>query len=145
MVTIVGLGTLLAAALAAEATPPRAEASTPEPPLLALDEALAQLDDRSLTLAQARARADEAAAVARQARSPLLPTLTASGSYTRNSDDRQLTLPPSFPGGGGELTLQAKEQLQATGALRVPRRPSAVGPSPRGLGPVPRGWRRRWV
>src|SRR5574341_1821974 len=124
-------GPLLGAALATgPASPAPGEAAAigaAQPRLLTLDEALGLLDERSLAIQLARARSDEASAVARQAAAPLLPTLTAAGSYTRNSDARELTLPAFLPGGGGEITLQAKEQLQATGALRVPL-------------VVPRGW-----
>jgi outer membrane protein TolC len=118
MVTFTHLGPLLAAALAvAPAAPPPAPAAS-EPPLLTLEEALARLDERSQAIQQARARSDEASAVARQARVPLLPTLTATAGYTHNSADRQLTLPAFM--GGGEIVMQAKDQLAAGGALRVP-------------------------
>ena len=121
MISILRLGTLLAAALAAEgganptgAAPPAAA----EPAALALDEALEQLDQRSVAIQQSRARADEASAVVRQATAPLLPTLGANGTYTRNSDDRRLTLPPAM--GGGEIIMQATQQWSAGGQLRVP-------------------------
>lgn len=102
------LGTILATALLAE----------PGPPVVTLDEALASLDARSLAIIQVRARADEASAVASQAAAPLLPTLSATGGYTRNSADRMVQFPPSM--GGQELTLQPMEQLTAAGTLRVP-------------------------
>jgi outer membrane protein TolC len=108
MLDALRLGTLLATTLLAE----------PGPPVLKLDEALAALDERSLAIMQARARADEASALARQAAAPLLPTLMAVGSYTRNSDERRIQFPPLM--GGQELTLQPGEQLSATGSLRVP-------------------------
>jgi outer membrane protein TolC len=121
MITILRLGPLLAAVLSAEAPPPPS-AADPAPAgaeaTLSLDEALARLDARSLPLQQARARSDEAAAVARLARAPLLPTLGANGSYTRNSDDRRLALPPTM--GGGEIVMQALDQLSAGAQLRVP-------------------------
>lgn len=116
MFTPVTFGILLAAALA------------PEPPLLSLDEALGQLDERSLALHQARARSEEASAVARQAMAPLLPSLVATGSYTRNADDARLDLgsvlqplaPPGVTLSAPEIVLQAKEQFSAGAALRVP-------------------------
>jgi outer membrane protein TolC len=122
MVTLATSGILLAALLAAEPAPPApsgvAPAAVAEPPLLPLEDALAQLDERSLAIQQARARADEASAVARQAAAPLLPTLTAAGSLVENSGERQVTFPPTM--GGQTLTLQPKEQLSVSGALRVP-------------------------
>jgi outer membrane protein TolC len=67
----------------ADAAPPAAPADAV--PELTLDEALAELDRQNLTLAQARARVGEAEGLARQAAAPLLPTLGATGSYTRNN------------------------------------------------------------
>ncbi len=93
---------------------------------LTLDEALRELESQNLTLAQARSRAAEARAVQRQALSPLLPTLTANGSYTRNSDEVAVNLgkvlPPPPPPGAlpPPITIQPLEQFQVTGALRVP-------------------------
>jgi outer membrane protein TolC len=121
MISILRLGTLLAAALAAEgaATPTgEAPAAVAEPALLTLDEALAQLDERSVAILTSRARSEEAGAVVRQATAPLLPTLGANGTYTRNSDDRRLNLPPAM--GGGEIIMQATQQWSAGGQLRVP-------------------------
>jgi outer membrane protein TolC len=125
MVTLLRLGTLLAAALGAPPVPtaPGAPAAAPAPAvagsaLLTLEEALAQLDERSLVIQQARARSDEASALVRQATAPLLPTLGANGTYTRNSDERRLNLPPAM--GGGEIVMQATQQWSAGGQLRVP-------------------------
>ncbi|HET6923438.1 MAG TPA: TolC family protein, partial [Anaeromyxobacteraceae bacterium] len=79
----------LAAALLA-ATP----AGTPKSlAALALEEALRELDAQNLTLAQAQARAEEARAVVRQSAAALLPTLSATGSYTRNSQEVVLQRP----------------------------------------------------
>ncbi len=72
--------------------------AAPEPPSLTLDAALEELDAQSLTLAQARSRADQAAAVVRQALAPLLPSATAGVSYLRNSDAAELTSPASWAG-----------------------------------------------
>lgn len=131
MITLVRLGTLLATALAAEpaATPTLPTAGAPvaaaELPLLSLDEALAELDERSLALQLSRARSDEASAVARQAAAPLLPTLTASGSWTRNSDGAKIALgdlpfwPPTAPK-PPEVVMQAETQLSGSATLRVP-------------------------
>ncbi|MBL0276362.1 MAG: TolC family protein [Anaeromyxobacter sp.] len=121
---------LLAAALAAvaqagpsPAAPPPAGAAAE----LTLADALAELDLQSPTLAQARARADEASALVRQAASGLLPTLTASGGYTRHRDDAVMdvgrllaslpvppaTLPPP-------IIIQPLEVFSGTLAVRVP-------------------------
>jgi len=122
MISILRLGTLLAAALAAEGaappTPGAAPAAVAEPAPLSLEEALAQLDERSVAILLARARSEEASAAVRQATAPLLPTLGANGTYTRNSDDRRLNLPPAM--GGGEIVMQATQQWSAGGQLRVP-------------------------
>jgi outer membrane protein TolC len=86
---------------------------------LSLDDALRELDSQSLTLAQARARTEEAAGIARQALSAALPTLTASGSYTRNSDPAPG--PGQFPAAlASTLVIQPLEVLSASGALRIP-------------------------
>jgi len=85
----------LAAALAFQAAPPPHAAAgwTPTPAAeLRLEEALAELDRQAPALAAARARADEAASLSRQAAAALLPTLQASGGYTRNSDEMVLHL-----------------------------------------------------
>ena len=93
---------------------------------LALEEALRALDGQSLTLAQARARAEEAAGLTRQALSAALPTVTAAGSYTRNSDAvrapigsllRQLN--PNAPA-TPDLIIQPLEAFSASGTVRVP-------------------------
>jgi outer membrane protein TolC len=95
---------------------------------LALDEALRELDAGNLTLQQARSRAEEALGVQRQALAPLLPTLTASGGYTHNSDGvtvdlgRLAALLPTPPPAGTlpALTIQPQDQWQVTGTLRIP-------------------------
>ena len=104
----------LAAALAAAllAAP---DGTPPPPPALALADALRELDSQNLTLAQARARADEARAVVRQAASALIPTLSATGSYTRNSDQAIFGLP-----GRPQVYIQPLEAWQGGAGLRVP-------------------------
>ena len=90
------------------------------PPELPLADALAELERQNLTLAQARGRAEEVAALAGQARAALLPSLTAQGSYVRNSDEFRLG-PLAFPGGLViDRTVQPLEALSVTGSLRVP-------------------------
>jgi outer membrane protein TolC len=88
------------------------------PRTLSLDEALAELDRQNLSLVQARARAEQAAATVRQSQAALLPTLVASGTYTRNSDERTLAVP--IAGAPSTIVIQPLEALQATGTLRVP-------------------------
>ncbi|HSN93310.1 MAG TPA: TolC family protein [Anaeromyxobacteraceae bacterium] len=102
--------TLLLAAMAAQPGPP---------PEISLDEALAELDRQNLTLAQARARADEAAAVAREAAAPVLPTLVAGGSFTRNNAGVSVGLGAILPG-AEPIVIQPLETWAATGALRLP-------------------------
>lgn len=85
------------------------------PPTLSLEEALRELDAQNLTLAQARARADEARAVVRQTASALLPTLSATGSYTHNSDQAAFARP-----GAGLIYIQPLEVWQAGAGLRLP-------------------------
>lgn len=126
---------LLAAALAsalsapaggapAVATAPGAAAPAAE---LTLDEALAELDRQSPTLRQARARADEAGALTRQAGAALRPALTASGTWLRNSDEVVIDLGPLKavlgPAGDalpGPIVQQPETSLSGTLALRVP-------------------------
>ncbi len=109
------LATALAAVLAAGglATP---EGTPSPPPSLTLEEALRELDAQNLTMVQARARADEARAVVRQAASALVPTLSATGNYTRNSD--QFVLPS--PVTGARIYVQPLEVFQAGATVRVP-------------------------
>ncbi len=97
---------------------------------LTLEEALKLLDSQSLTLMQARARADEARALVRQARAPLLPSLSASGNYTRNNAAAaisirqvfgELHLPiPSTAVLPNDTVIQPLEAWNAAGAVRVP-------------------------
>ncbi|HEY6002199.1 MAG TPA: TolC family protein, partial [Anaeromyxobacter sp.] len=74
-------------------------------------------------MAQARSRADEAAALVGQARAALLPSVTAQGSYLRNSDEFRLG-PLSLPGPTGTIVIdrivQPLETFSATGSVRVP-------------------------
>jgi outer membrane protein TolC len=87
------------------------------PRTLSLDEALGELDRQNLSLVQARARADQATAAARQAQAAMLPTLVASGTYTRNSDEAVLPPNPLMPSG---IAIQPLQALAASGTLRVP-------------------------
>lgn len=123
------MGMLAASAAAAQApagpargpaAPPPPVTSRPAPVALTLDAALAELERQSLTLAQARSRAGEAAGVTRQAAAPLLPALTAQGSYARNSDEAIIT-PPTAPGTAARsVFIQPLEAFTGTLAARVP-------------------------
>jgi outer membrane protein TolC len=94
------------------------------PRTLSLDDALAEFDRQNLSLAQAQARADQAAATARLSQTALLPTLVASGNYVRNSDEARmdlsrLPLPPNA-GVPSAIVMQPLEAFSAAGTLRVP-------------------------
>ena len=62
-------------------------------PVLTLDEALAEAQRKNLDLKAARARLEQAEQSSRKAWAGYLPTLAASGSYTRNSAEARITLP----------------------------------------------------
>lgn len=117
---------LLRAVLVAQLALAGSSAGQPPQREISLDDALRDLDRQSLTLAQARARVEEAAGVTRQALSAALPTLTASGSYTRNSDQARAPigqlfrlLNPTAPA-PADLVIQPLEVFAASGSLRVP-------------------------
>ncbi|HET9599215.1 MAG TPA: TolC family protein [Anaeromyxobacteraceae bacterium] len=109
----------LAASLALAAAPCTARAA--EPRTLTLEDALLELEARSLTLEQARSRVEQAAGVSRQALAPSLPTLTAAGNYTRNSDAALFSRPSAITGGAAEtVVIQPQQVFGVSGALRVP-------------------------
>ncbi len=117
------LFTLLLAAPVTRAAPPPEERPAP----LTLEDALQELDAESLTLAEARARAEQAAGLARQALAPALPTLSATGSYTRNSDEARIPLgrlldavAPGAAAGMGNLVVQPRQVFSASAGLRLP-------------------------
>jgi outer membrane protein TolC len=95
--------------------------ATPTPtagvPELSLADALSELDRQNLSIAQARSRAAEAAAVERQVAAQLVPSLSAEASYVRNSDEAP---PPGLVPGPTRLVIQTERRLTATGAARVP-------------------------
>lgn len=91
------LGPSPGSADAAEA--PSFEAATRDedaPEAVPLAEVLRRLDAGNLTLEQARARADEAWGVARQATAAVLPVLSATGSYVRNNEEAKLSMSDVF-------------------------------------------------
>ena len=109
----------LAASLALAGAPVAAGAA--EPRTLTLDEALRELDARSWTLEQARSRVGEAAGVSRQALAPSLPTLTAAGGFTWNSDAAVFARPPVAPGAAPEVVvIQPQQVFAVSGGVRVP-------------------------
>ena len=89
---------------------------------LTLDEALAQLDSQSPTLAQARSRVGEARALATQAAVPLVPTVVAAGGYTRNSADARVDFSGTPLAGvhPGALVIQPIGVWTVAGTVRVP-------------------------
>jgi outer membrane protein TolC len=114
---------LLAGVDPAPAPPaPAPPAARPNPPEeLPLAAALEELDRANATLAQVRARADEAGAVVRQSWSALLPTLVAQGQYYRNRDDFVIVAPGLEPGDAPRrVAIQAAEAFTGQGTARVP-------------------------
>jgi outer membrane protein TolC len=120
----------IAAATPTRTASPTAPSPRPSPPApaggegergriaeLPLDAALAELDAQNLDVAQARSRAEEAAAVERQVAAQLVPSLAAEGSYVRNSDEAP---PPGLVPGPTRLVIQTEERFTATGSVRVP-------------------------
>lgn len=109
------------------------------PQTLTLSQAGAELDEKNLTLGQARARAAEAQGLVRQSLAALLPTLSAGGSYVRNNASATLALGSildSIEGGLSKVAhtqvtldrtnvpsdriIQPLEAWTGTAALRVP-------------------------
>jgi outer membrane protein TolC len=130
MVSLAGVAVMVAVASAGAAPAGTSTATptatgTPTPtgdttPTLTLADALSELERQNLTLVQARARADESASLVGQARAALLPSVTAAGSYLRNSDEFRLG-PLPLPGFGViDRTVQPLETLSIAGTVRVP-------------------------
>lgn len=133
-------GARWAALVVALALPYRGRAAGPIPEALSLDQALERLDAQNLTLAQARSRAAEARAMARQAMAAFLPTVGASGSYVRNNAAAAISigaLLDSIEGGlnrtsptpvhldrsrlpTNETVIQPIEAFTGSGSVRVP-------------------------
>lgn len=103
-------------------------------PHLSVDDALAALEAHNPTLARSRAQVDSAKGSSLVALSASLPTLSASGSYTRNNEEATLDLGPLFdtigdvaeamgndrPEAPGELVLQPLESWSGAASVRVP-------------------------
>ncbi len=62
-------------------------------PVLTLDEALAEAQRKNLDLKAARARLEQAEQASSKAWAGYLPSLTATGAYTRNSNEARIQLP----------------------------------------------------
>jgi len=91
---------------------PSAAASTPGPPLerLTLSQALERAAAHNATIATAQAQIRRADGIVAQVRAGALPTLTASGLYTRLDDDRRL----------GDQVFVPADQINANLTLTVP-------------------------
>ena len=109
--------------------PPPVVPTTPESsssvPAYILGDALRELDRQSLSLQVAQARAAAAKGVVRQAQAALLPSLGATGGYTRNNDEVSISLgaiAAQFPGAPdlGTIVIQPLDAWTVSGALRVP-------------------------
>jgi len=124
----------LAAPALAQAPPPQLQEDAAtvsrmpgqDPRLLELGDALSELEGRSLTLAEARARTEEAAGLVRQALAAAMPSLIVSGDYARNSDEAQLAVGPLLKEINPRLpapptvVLQQLKAFSATASVRVP-------------------------
>src|SRR4051812_21098745 len=62
-------------------------------PVLTLDEALDEAHRKNLDLRAARARLEQAEQASRKAWAGYLPSITASGAYTRNSNEARVEFP----------------------------------------------------
>jgi len=113
-------------AMGAGAIPATTPASTVAE--LSLADALSELDRQSPALAQARARAGEASGLVREALAGLMPTVSATGTYLRNSDDARINLGAllsllPLPQGTPlppPVVIQPLESFTGTLAARVP-------------------------
>ncbi|MBN1207651.1 MAG: TolC family protein [Myxococcaceae bacterium] len=102
-------------------------------PVLTLDEALDEAQRKNLDLKAARARLQQAEQASRKAWAGYLPTVSASGSYTRNSEEarfvfpqrtaiRDVGVPTSGPGEGtGTPTTLDTVTLESIDVLIQPR------------------------
>ena len=83
---------------------------------LSLDEAVQRARAQNPTLAQAKAEIARAEGVLRAQRAPVLPTLTANGTYTRLDNDRLIATTPGQP----PRVVAGANQVFANVALAVP-------------------------
>lgn len=105
-----------------------APAHAHEPRTIELSQALSELDGHNLALGEATSRVAQARALVGQATSALLPTVLASGGYTRNSDEARVALGGLFqnlgvqppPGAPGNLYIQPRDAWTVSGSVRVP-------------------------
>jgi outer membrane protein TolC len=82
-------------------------------PVLTLDEALEAARQNNLDLKVARARLEQFRLLSNRAWAGYLPTVSLSGSYTRNSDEVAVALP-----GGPEIVIQPLNQFAAQAEVR---------------------------
>ncbi len=82
-------------------------------PVLTLEQALEQARQNNLDLRVARERLSQAELASRRAWAGYLPTVVASGVYTRNSDEARVTVP-----GGPEIVIQPFDALNGQLELR---------------------------
>ncbi len=92
---------------------------------MTLDDALGELDRQNPSVEAARARAEAAQGIVRQAGSALRPTLSATGSYVRNNDEVKISLGAMasvIPGAPnlGTLVIQPLDAWTASATVRVP-------------------------
>lgn len=80
---------LLSAFLAQAATTGNVE-------VLTYEQAIKEAHDKSLDLQAAQARLDQSSEISRKAWAAYLPTLTASGAYTRNNAEQSFSLPVGY-------------------------------------------------
>jgi outer membrane protein TolC len=125
--SILGVALWLSAGAApAPSAPAPAPAEKATVPELTLSAALADLDRQNLTIAQARERVREASAAVLLSASPLVPSVTASGTYLRNQYEFAIKVPvlPSgqsiagLPPGGA--IVQPLQQTSGTISVRIP-------------------------
>lgn len=88
-----------------------------EPVHLSVDDALAELEAHNPTLARARAQAQGARGATLVALSGTLPSLSASGNYTRNNEEVELDLGELFDVLAVVAEMQGKEPPEAPDAM----------------------------
>jgi outer membrane protein TolC len=85
-----------------------------------LDVFVVQARSSNPDLRVARATAEQRAAEASVTSGRLLPSFSASGTYTRNQYEVSLSLPPGLDPNAGPITIQPQNQLDAALVLSVP-------------------------
>jgi outer membrane protein len=88
--------------------------------LQSLQEFLAAAEEVAFDNREQRAIVEEADARTEVTRSALLPSISATGSYTRNEHEVLVTLPTGATGGTRQVTFTPYDQLEAVFTLEVP-------------------------